>query len=95
MVHVTPRRGPTRRFTRDLATNRSSCQVNRGKKHPASPAIVELAAGRRHFVTASVRNKVPQAADTASEPRLTIKRGSMTHVHPLRAAVTFGPWATQ
>jgi hypothetical protein len=36
-----------------------------------------------------------QAADTASEPRLTIKRGSMTHSHQPRAAITFGPWAAQ
>jgi hypothetical protein len=32
VVHVTLRRAPTRRFTRDLATNRSSCQVNRGQE---------------------------------------------------------------
>src|SRR5882757_1508418 len=41
---------------------------------PLSPSL--CACGHRaHFVTASVRNKVSQAADTASEPRHTITRG--------------------
>jgi hypothetical protein len=60
----------------------------------AQPVTVCLRASR-HFVTALVCNKAPQAADTASEPRLTIKRlddaftsaAGRDHLRPLGGTV--------
>jgi hypothetical protein len=76
-------------------SGRSTNRRARRNRCDRSSARDCLPAGIWSFVTAWVRNKVSQAADTASEPRLTTMRGSMTHLHPPGGAITFGLWAAQ